>query len=734
MPLSTDELIEKCIDQRTRGRFEEALVSALAAIESDGEKSSTWWQLGLSRNALNDWKNAIAAFEKVTELNPRADGAWSYIGYAWEKLGDSDEAEVAYLEALDLNDENIVALKGMATIYGARNISSENDDELAVLEKIENSTGALTSYQNGRIATLHYNQQRYHEAIKYWKIANEQISHASYIHNIGLAYNTLAISQDADAVDMWRLALEENPNFQPSLDRIDKVVPRLTDLSKSVRMTESDLLKSDEFYDIYLNPFEIMNFESNADLVDAYLDGYPEQQGLEYIGWLKDNLDSKTIQKSKKNLLQEIDLEDGIVSWLGGAHIDKSRALKCCEELNDEVLKKYHFLIFQDKSLLSFLTKGNVDHFLVESESSICLLKTLDNDPKFREWVGDYFVKQYDRVLSRALDGQNLNIIECLLDGRRWVSQAQEYGCFENPRRVIDRLLQPLRDIAEASDVTKPSYADIEKIVEKSLLLPKLNMLPLFFEAHQDEAVKSLRGIAVTCVNQYDDTELSSKILKLCQKFKFKSQNLKDRLETDSTDLQKILSEEKKNEVFLTVGEDKWQITKSGVGENGRLIHVDDVEGVRWGSTVTSNNYSKDYSFTVAVSARGVKPIIFQWSISNRSSDIEKQQSLHSSLIDALFAYILPSLHERTEARLRDGEAINIGPCVLTNDGILIKVRGWFSTSEETISWDRCSVSINNGEMTVKEDGSYKKKVTFSFKDTINAPLLLTLAGKRKSN
>jgi hypothetical protein len=163
-------------------------------------------------------------------------------------------------------------------------------------------------------------------------------------------------------------------------------------------------------------------------------------------------------------------------------------------------------------------------------------------------------------------------------------------------------------------------------------------------------------------------------------------------------------------------------------------MHVDDIEGVRWGSSVTSNNYSKDYSFTVAVSASGVKPIIFQWSVSSRSSDIEKQQSLHSSLIDALFAYILPSLHDRTDARLRDGEAIDIGPCILTNDGVQIKVRGWFSTSEEIISWDRCSVSINNGEMTVKDDSSYKKKVTFSFKDTINAPLLLVLAGKRKSN
>lgn len=713
MPLSTEELIQKCIDQRTRGRHEEALVSALAAVESDSENSATWWQLGLSRNALNDWKNAVAVFEKVTELNPSADNAWAYLGSAWDKLGDTDEAETAYLEALDWNDTNLTALIGMANIHKGRNIASENDDELAVLEKIENSQTELTSYQNARLGVLHYNHQRYYDAIKYWKLANLQFSDVSYIHNIGLAYNTQAISQDADAIDMWRLAVDAYPEYQPSLNMIENVLPRMIELSQDVRKVNSNLLKTDEFYDIYLNPFEITDFDENFNF---------------------DELNVKKIQKHKKILLQEIELEEGIVSWLNGAHIDKSRALKFCDELNDKALTQYHFLIFKEKKLLSFLTKGAVDHFLVGQESPLSLLKMRDSDPKFHEWVGGYFIKQYDRVLSRALDGSNLQIIECLLDGRRWVSQAQEYECFENSRRVVDRLLQPLRDLAEASSREKPTYAEVEAVVEQSLFLPKLNMLPLFFEVLQNEAVSSLRGIAITCVNQHDDTDLSSKILKLCQKFQFKSRDLKDRLDTDVSDLNNILLEEKKNEVFLTSGDNKWQITKSGVGLNGRTIDVDDVEGVRWGSTIISNNYSKDYSFTVSVSANGVKPIIFQWSVSSRSADIEKQQALYNSLVDALFAYILPSHLERTDTRLRAGEAINIGPCTLTNDGVHIKVKGWFSTSEETIFWDRCSIPIENGEMTVKEDGSYKKKVTFSFKDTINAPLLLVLASKRKKN
>ena len=35
MPISAEELIDKSIDQRARGRYDEALVSALAAVELD---------------------------------------------------------------------------------------------------------------------------------------------------------------------------------------------------------------------------------------------------------------------------------------------------------------------------------------------------------------------------------------------------------------------------------------------------------------------------------------------------------------------------------------------------------------------------------------------------------------------------------------------------------------------------------------------------------------------------
>ena len=708
MSLSAEELIEKSRDQWKRGRYDESLISALAAVDLDRNSSTAWWQVAICRDELKDWKNAAAAYGKVVELNPDADNAWAWLAATQEKLGDTDAAEESYGRSLSLNQINVTALRGMAAIYQGRDDISEHDEERSVLQRLEASSGKLTALQNSRLGSLHYRLRHYHDAIKYWTLAKQQNNEIWNIHNIGLAYSVGEISQDADAIDMWRLALKSTPDYQPSLDMIAKILPRLSDLRKNVKSTRVNLLKDDERFDFYINPFELLGVESDVD---------------------GEALDAKQIQKFKKRLLQEIELEDGCISWLDSFSIDKSRAIKVCDELNDSDLKFYHSMVFGTKDLLAFLTRGNIEHFLVGDESPLDTLELMELVPELREWIGVYFAPQFDRVLSRALDSQNLHIIECLLDGRRWVVPGQEHLCFENSRRVIDRMIQPLRDLAADTEKTKPSYEKIDKLVEKTLLRQKLNLLPLFFEKQQSDAIGILRGIAVDCVNVHDDTALSEQIINLCQNFRFKSVDLQARISQDAQTIKDIKASERKKEVFLTSGENTWRITKEGAELNGREIKVEDVTAVRWGSTIVSGNYNKEYQFVFSVSGRDGQPITFSWTA---SKEIEKQQKHFSNLIDAAFQYLLPSLLKRMEERLGQGEVIQIGPCRLTSAGVEISVKGWFSSTSCVVPWARCAVSVANGEMTVSEEGSPKNKVTFSFQATENAPTLLLLASKKK--
>jgi hypothetical protein len=146
--------------------------------------------------------------------------------------------------------------------------------------------------------------------------------------------------------------------------------------------------------------------------------------------------------------LQEIELEDGSVPWLPGVSIDKSRAMGVCEELNDEDKRAFHWYVFQNRPLLAFLCQGSHEHFLVDEEDSpLDIIEILDEEAKgFREWLSEPFAAQFDRVLSKAIDARNLVVLECLLDGRRWVGASHADKCFESARRLVDRLLAPLRE------------------------------------------------------------------------------------------------------------------------------------------------------------------------------------------------------------------------------------------------------------------------------------------------
>ena len=71
-----------------------------------------------------------------------------------------------------------------------------------------------------------------------------------------------------------------------------------------------------------------------------------------------EELDVKVIQRAKKRLLHELDLNNGKVSWLDDYSLDKSHAHTLDDELLDKNKARYHWAIFQNKRLLRFLTRG----------------------------------------------------------------------------------------------------------------------------------------------------------------------------------------------------------------------------------------------------------------------------------------------------------------------------------------------------------------------------------------
>lgn len=705
MPLSVGELIEKAKDQRGRKRYEEALVSALAAVELDNQNSEAWWQVALSRSVLGDRKNTIVALRKTVELNRGASNAWARLGDLLLQECETEEAKDAFEWALAYDPEQTMALEGISAIYAEEDDQDQDDHEISVLERIERLSG-FSKTQINRFGILHYRNNRIHEAIRCWKMEVWNANHPSQRFNLGLAYNKDTISQDADAIDMWRLALRDWPDYEPAKKRISNVLPRLLELSMKARQQGESVLPQDQWFDHYMNPFQLLNPSEASDI---------------------DELDPKAIQKLKKTLMQEIELEDGKVSWMPGVIIDKSRAIGLCDELNSDDKKVWHWLVFSNKPLLGFLTKGAHEHFLVNAHTSE--LDTVDQiewDDDFLEWLGGIFAPQFDRVLTKAIDQGNAVIVECLLDGRRWVPASMVDDCFRNALRAVEKLLQPLKEMTESASETKPTLSSVKEVLEQGRMLEIMNLLPVFFEKQQNDAVHAVRGLAVKAFNVHGDIDLSRQIIELAKRFKFRSADANKTIEEDVATIEALIRKERAHQVKINNGNQRWEITKEGVRLGNRYIPTNMLSSMRWGAIVSKTENGQTGDFLVGFCGEDGQSIIFQWD--SNPWNYDKEKAFFNKMIDAAMNYVLPSLIKRTEASIASGDPVHIGPCRLTKEGVIYGVKGWIFTSDHFVPWNKLRVLVENGDLILADENEPKKQVSLSLRYTDNALLLRVFA------
>lgn len=526
MALTVDELIEKSKDQRKRNRLDEALISARAAVDADQENAEAWWQLGLSRLALDDSEKALPALRMTVELAPNFAYGWCRLGKTLLELGNEQEAKSAFEKAIGLEEYEEDALLPLADIYEKENNRSQDTLEIDTLQKID-EIDKLDSFMLNRLGNLYYRNSSYYEAIKYWRRNVSLYGSRASRFNIGLAYSKPSISQLADAIDTWRLTLKYYPDYEFPSQEIAKFLPGVIDRNNKARKIAETILSNDQWFSFYINPFKLINADDSLDI---------------------DDFDPKTIISLKSALLTEIDLEDGMVEWMSGLVIDKSKAISLCEELNDETKKEWHWAVFSYKPLLDFLHKGSYEHFFVdEFNSPLAIVDSLESDQDFCDWLSIPFSKQFDLVLTKTLDAitsspidNELNLLKCLLDGRRWVSIAYEDKCFENSRRAINELLVPLREISGISEEKAISLKEINYIIENKKIAGILNLLPVYFNDYRDEAVSLIHNIAINCSN----LTIAQSILELTNLFDYKSVSLDERLKQDFHFLKELIVDE----------------------------------------------------------------------------------------------------------------------------------------------------------------------------------------------
>jgi tetratricopeptide (TPR) repeat protein len=708
MTSPAEEFITKAVEHRENDRFEEAIIAARRATVLDPESANAWWQLALAVHEKDGSGAAFPHFKKTIELAPAFAYGWHRFGLANKKTGQTDSAIDCWEKAIEIDPERTDTLSLLLTAYRER--EKEGDDErIFEVLKLLDEQGGLETDDVNRLGIEYHKRKDYYKAIIYFRRYACEESGPIGLFNLGLAYSASEIGQDADAIDAWRRALLRDPTYDKAKSCIDGIIRPLLDLKDKVQAHGKSLIAEDHWYVNYINPYELLALE----------DVNP---------W---DLDIKQVQKARKALLQEIDLEDGCVAWMPGLKIDRSMAIKVVDELNEEWNRYRHHVVFQSKPLLNFLSRGLLDHFLVDAEESpIDVLDALDDQSgDFGPWLSKKFSPQYDLVLTEAILRKDLASIECLLDGRRWVSPEDEDRCFEGAHRQLQKLLLPLKDASKGAERFKPSVEGVRKVLADGNLGAILTVLPMAFQTEQNEAATLIRSISIDAHNVHEDTELAKDILQLARAFAVRSPSLRHRLDEDEKTLKDRIAEERKDESTIELRGQEYTIKREGVKFGSVSVPTKEIETIRWGISVSRPNGNETYAFSMAVGGRGSKVARLDWSA---SGNLKAQESLFNKLIDSAFSYVIPGILEKLNIELDRGSTIRVGPASVSKQGITFTIEGWFSNKQVLCPWHRLNATLSNGDLVITDSSNSKARISMPVREIDNA-FVLYLMIKNKS-
>ena len=454
------------------------------------------------------------------------------------------------------------------------------------------------------------------------------------------------------------------PDYERAKELLQTTKRKLVPLAGRAQTAATELIQPDEFFDFYISPFEVLQIENTT---------------------VADEPDVKAIQHAKKRLLHELDLNDGKVGWLADYALDRSRALALEDELHDEAKRRYHGAVYQNKHLLNFLTRGDVRHFCYSDGYFPCdTEEALYREPGFRAFVSRPFARQYNRVLTRAIERRLLPLVEVLFDGRRWVESKDEDLCFDGAFKRVADLVELMRSKAKEGCSRNVSLREMDDFLRQHSFPELFNLLPTHFAPYQRDIVAEIRSLAISCFNQHGDPNLSKGVLSLCKRFTSRSVALTKQLEEDFKIIEEKVNEDRKHSFSALVRPGQAvDVTRTGIRFGNETINSAEVETVRWGIFVrTVNGAEREHSFSLVVGSRH-KVLRVEWDMRGLLADMAgffrksdeglpitqlstgAQQAYFERMIDAVLHNLVPPLLDKLVDRFQAGRNLVVGPCIL---------------------------------------------------------------------
>lgn len=698
------EYTQRAVKLRSEGRLEEAVIAARKAISMDSDDANAWWQLALAVIDKDGNAAALDALNRVTKLAPGFAAGWCERAIAHSKQGDEDAAIECAEGALEADSTHVRSLRLLLYWLKLRKSSDDDERRLEMLRRLQDLDD-LDEDEHFDLGYLLTNAGDDLEAARVYEAYVRAHGGSVAHYNLSLVYRRL--SRDADALDALRIAKREGFDEKRVTEHIEPLLTRLLALRSRVNaVAPATLLDPQDWYQHYVNPFMLLGAENPDELEN----------------------NPKALQKARQAIFREIELEDGKVPWLPGLVLDKSTAMALLDALNDTTQWKAHRLVFDNKPLRDFLMRGSLKHFLGSQDHSDSLELACTQEPEVLKVIGPRFAAQYSLVLTRAIEGEHVDAVECMMDGRRWVLPADEESCFGTAKRALLRMSEPVVALTRTSSERPLKLAEVQAALAQRSLGKFLQFLPAEFHEVHTTVGGALRALAVDLWNHEHDADGPKSILQLGKACASRSPALAHQVAEDEKFLDDVIKEEKSREAHLTFRNGDFRITKAGVEYGKKKMAPSDVFSARWGIVQTSQQPAT-LRFTLAFTGRGSDTIDLSWTT---SSNLEEQQKLWGNAVDGMLNFVLPTVLANFRARLDEGRTEHIGPLVVDKSGIVFEVKGWFSTKKVPVVWRNLQSELRNGEVIVSDKYNPKATASLPMAATDNAFIVHLLCSKKE--
>lgn len=656
------------------------------------------WQEAILASSWTKQKAlAVSLAKQAVDFHPQSGWLWRQLGADLMDLTRLDEAESALGKAFQIDNKSPWLWRYLAKL-GSLQKSSER--EMDALENLD-SLGQANADDLNQLGLTYQRSSQLLKAIATYRRSIQMSPRPIPFYNLGVALMHPTISQDADAADAFRQALLLDPSFERAQKKLEILRQKLLPLAQRTltEFSKHHTVANSHAYRFYINPIEALQLQDITSLAEITL---------------------KSVQRCKKHLLQEVELNDGKISWMENASLDKSRAIQLADELLIEENKTYHWAIFENKRLLRFLTHGQLEHFLyTDGDFPHQTLELIIKDPGFLNFLSRIFARQFDNVLSHAIECRSISIIESLFDGRRWVLPEDESHCIENSSKRIRNLVKLLEARTEQAKNRKLSLAEIQEFLQENRLVEIFSLLSSSFRQEQAQVVTHLRSIAITTWNEYEDPYLSNELLKLCRRFPINDASLNHQLEQDEKFIGELLAEEEEYAFTAVVKPGQQLRIRRGVlSFQGATVAAETIEGIRWGVFIEKvNGVKTHHSFTLGIRT-GSSAVLIEWDLpgllatmnspsktfspESPISELQtpQQEIAFEKMIQAVMQNLFPIFIEKLVSKIQSGGLLRIGPCTVSSRGITFE-SGMFFSTEHTLLWNDVDTKLEDGQIVL---------------------------------